>query len=74
LPTNTNIILLVQDPNTKAGAQIGQELGQDGGVQVAALLEKALHQRDVARAMKEDKKDKANKVRVWYSGYIFTIL
>lgn len=57
----------MQDPNTKAGAQISRELGQDGGVQVAALLEKALHQRDVARATKEEKKDKASKVRVWYS-------
>jgi hypothetical protein len=58
-----NTVLLLQDPNTKTGAQIGRELGQDGGVQVVALLEKALHQRDMAMATKENKKGKAAKVR-----------
>jgi hypothetical protein len=43
--------------------QISRELGQEGGVQVAVLLQKALHQRDEAMAMKEEKKEKASKVR-----------
>lgn len=49
-------VIFSQNPDTKAGALISRELGQEGGVQVAALLEKALHQRDEAMATKEEKR------------------
>ena len=52
----------MQNPNAKGGTQISRELGQEGSVLIAALLEKAVYQHDEAAAMKEEKKERASKV------------
>lgn len=52
----------MQNPNSPAGAQIAQELGESGRITIAALLDRAVYLRDTASKVAEENKDKARKV------------